>query len=71
MTGDPKISLQAISGIRDSSTMQLLAEVSGVTILLLVYSGSTHNFMREGLIPRLGLEKTKAASLCGKWGTCT
>ncbi|KAL4366769.1 hypothetical protein GQ457_05G003480 [Hibiscus cannabinus] len=51
-----EVSLHAISGTRNSSTMQLIAKVSGVTLLVLVDSGSTHNFLREGLTPKLGLK---------------
>ncbi|KAL4324350.1 hypothetical protein GQ457_11G020520 [Hibiscus cannabinus] len=51
-----EVSLHAISGTRNSSTMKLIAKVSGVTLLVLVDSGSTHNFLREGLTPKLGLK---------------
>ncbi|KAJ1420430.1 FAR1 DNA-binding domain [Sesbania bispinosa] len=57
------ISLHAISGVRESHTMQLLAKVLGVDVLVLVDSGSTHNFLCEGLIPSLGLEVLKRLGL--------
>ncbi|KAJ1381359.1 Retrotransposon gag domain [Sesbania bispinosa] len=60
---DMAISLHAISGVRESHTMQLQAKVSGVNVLVLVDSGSTHNFLHEGLIPSLGLEVLKRSGL--------
>ncbi|KAJ1400267.1 Retrotransposon gag domain [Sesbania bispinosa] len=60
---DMAISLHAISGVRESHTMQLRAKVSGVNVLVLVDSGNTHNFLREGLIPSLGLEVLKRSGL--------
>ncbi|PPS12418.1 hypothetical protein GOBAR_AA08225 [Gossypium barbadense] len=69
---DLEISLHAIRGTWNSSTIQLTAKVSGKTVLVLVNSGSTHNFLREGLVPRLGLKIQKkiwATSMCGKWRT--
>ncbi|TYH96295.1 hypothetical protein ES332_A12G167400v1 [Gossypium tomentosum] len=61
---DLEISLHAIRGTCNSSTMQLPAKVSGKTVLVFVDSGSTHNFLREGLVPRLGLKiQKKSGSL--------
>ncbi|KAK1368025.1 hypothetical protein POM88_034117 [Heracleum sosnowskyi] len=60
---DLEISLNAISGTRNSPTMQLLAQIRGVTVSVLVDSGSTHNFLREGLLPSLGLEFLKRPGL--------
>ncbi|KAG8489288.1 hypothetical protein CXB51_017334 [Gossypium anomalum] len=60
---DLEIFLHAIGGTCNSSTMQLTAKVSGKTVLVLVDSGSTHNFLREGLVPRLGLKIQKKSGL--------
>ncbi|XP_016665517.2 uncharacterized protein [Gossypium hirsutum] len=60
---DLEISLHAIRGTCNSSTMQLTTKMSGKTVLVLVDSGSTHNFLREGLVPRLGLKKQKKSGL--------
>lgn len=46
-TINPQISLNVINGNYDSCTTKLLATVTGVTISVLVYSGSTHSFIRE------------------------
>ncbi|KAG8481367.1 hypothetical protein CXB51_026117 [Gossypium anomalum] len=43
--------------------MQLTAKVSGKTVLVLVDSGNTHNFLCEGLVPRLGLKIQKKSGL--------
>ncbi|KAL8153145.1 hypothetical protein V2J09_010905 [Rumex salicifolius] len=58
-----EISLNTISGNHSSSTMQLLARVSGIEVSVLVDSGSTHNFLREGLVPSLGLQVCKQPGL--------
>lgn len=50
-----EISLHALTGIRASHTMQLQVQVAGQTLLALVDSGSTHNFIAEGTARRLGL----------------
>jgi hypothetical protein len=62
-TADPQISLHDINGNHDSCTMKLLAKVAGTTVSVLVDSGSTHNFIREDLIPRLGLNVWKKSGL--------
>ena len=62
-TEDLEISLNAISGTCNSPTMQLLAKVLGVTVLVLIDSDSTYNFLREGLISSLGLEVRKKPGL--------
>ncbi|PPS18151.1 hypothetical protein GOBAR_AA02408 [Gossypium barbadense] len=60
---DLEISLHAIRGTCNSSTMQLPAKVSGKIVLVLVDSGNTHNFLCEGLVPRLGLKIQKKRGL--------
>ncbi|KAG6482283.1 hypothetical protein ZIOFF_058914 [Zingiber officinale] len=52
----PEISLHAISRVRNSQTMQLLAVSHRIPVSVLVDSGSTHNFVREGLVPDLKVE---------------
>ena len=52
---NPEISLRAISGLRSSRTMQLQAKIADCPVWVLIDSGSTHNFIRSGMIPRLGI----------------
>ncbi|KAG6490402.1 hypothetical protein ZIOFF_051698 [Zingiber officinale] len=59
----PEISLHAISGVRNSQTMQLLAASHGIPVSILVDSGSTHNFVREGLVLNLKVEIQKRPNL--------
>ncbi|KAL1086985.1 hypothetical protein V6Z11_D08G152200 [Gossypium hirsutum] len=60
---DLEISLHAISKTCNSFTMKMIAKVSGKTMLELVDSGSTHNFIREGLMPRFRLKIWKKSRL--------
>ncbi|KAL1172100.1 hypothetical protein V6Z11_A05G326500 [Gossypium hirsutum] len=65
---DLEISLHAIRGTCNSSTMQLPAKVSGKTVLVLVDSGSTQLSTRRSSA-KIGTENTKekgVASMCGK-----
>lgn len=50
-----KISLHALTGIQASRTMQLQVNIAGHTVLALVDSGSTHNFIAKGTAHRLGV----------------
>lgn len=50
-----EISLHAITGIRNSQTMQLHVLVNRHPMLGLVDSGSTHNFISESTSIRFGL----------------
>lgn len=50
-----EISLHALTGIRSNRTMQLQVQIAGQTVLALVDSGSTHNFIAEGTARNLGL----------------
>ncbi|XP_065852143.1 uncharacterized protein [Euphorbia lathyris] len=55
---EPEISLHAITGIRNSQTMQLQAHVAGPPMLILVDSGSTHNFVNKQVALHLKLPVT-------------
>ncbi|WCJ37220.1 hypothetical protein M5689_018372 [Euphorbia peplus] len=55
---EPEISLHAITGIQNSQTMQLKAQVAGQTMLILVDSGSIHNFVNKQDALQLGLPMT-------------
>jgi hypothetical protein len=46
-TDEPHISVHAITGIRLSETMQVRVRLGGQSLLALVDSGSTHNFLGE------------------------
>lgn len=52
----PEISLHAITGIKNSQTMQLQILVNRHPMLGLVDSGSTHNFISESTAIRFGLK---------------
>ena len=42
---EPQISLHAIAGVCTSETMQVRIRIGGVSLLALLDSGSTHNFI--------------------------
>ena len=46
-TDEPQISVHAITGIRTSETMQVCIQLGGISLLTLLDSGSTHNFVVE------------------------
>ena len=52
---DPQISLHAISGVRTSETMQMHITLGGVSLLALIDSRSTHNFIAEEAAARATL----------------
>ncbi|XP_066359602.1 uncharacterized protein [Miscanthus floridulus] len=45
--GEPQISLHAIAGVCTSETMQMRITMGGTSLLALIDSGSTHNFIAE------------------------
>jgi hypothetical protein len=45
------ISLHAFTGIDVANTMKLQVRIKGMTLVTLVDTGSTHNFLKEGLPP--------------------
>ena len=54
-TEAPRISLNAITGIRTATTMQLYVQVGNTQLVALLDSGSTHNFVRADITRRIGL----------------
>ena len=54
-TEAPRISLNAITGIRTATTMQLYVQVGTTQLVALLDSGSTHNFVRADITRRIGL----------------
>lgn len=68
--GKPEISLAALTGIqpRSGHTMQLQVEIGSSSLIALLDSGSTHNFIAEDVVvtygvsmrPRSGLNVTVA-----------
>jgi hypothetical protein len=60
------ISLHAFTGIDVANTMKLQVRIKGMTLVTLVDTGSTHNFLKEGLPPQLGLSVTPREGLSVK-----
>jgi hypothetical protein len=54
----PVISLAAIAGIRTEDTMQVYVQIGNEQFIALLDSGSTHNFVREDVARRVGLQFT-------------
>jgi hypothetical protein len=52
---DILISMNAITGVRSSSTLQLQTTIQGAAATALVNSGSTHSFITESVARRIGL----------------
>lgn len=50
-----QISLHAITGVSTGRTMKLRVSVQGVLLTALVDSGSTHNFLADGVAERIGV----------------
>jgi hypothetical protein len=60
------ISLHALIGIDIANTMKLQVRIKGTTLVMLVDTGSTHTFIKEGLLPQLGLSVTPREGLTVK-----
>lgn len=60
---DPHISVHAITGIRTGETMQLDISLGGASLLALLDSGSTHNFLAEGVATRCSLQLSASGKL--------
>jgi hypothetical protein len=52
---NPLISLFAMAGVRTSETMQVRIQLGGASLLALLDSGSTHNFVSEEAAARTSL----------------
>ena len=50
----PTISLHALLGLEDSQTMRLKGRIKQLSMMLLVDSESTHNFIDQSIVKRLG-----------------
>ncbi|KAF2308250.1 hypothetical protein GH714_038636 [Hevea brasiliensis] len=53
--GEPEISLHAVNNMQHSQTMQLQALIGNYSLTVLVYSGSTNNFISAAAVTRLGI----------------
>lgn len=51
----PVISLHALTGMQGHNTMRVTARVGSLLAIILVDSGSTHNFINARLVSRLSL----------------
>jgi hypothetical protein len=56
---EPEISLNAITGTPNEKTMRLLGILRGQQVIILIDSSSTHNFVDEHVVKRMGLSSTK------------
>lgn len=52
---EPSISINTITGIQSSSTLQLATVVHAIGLIALVHSGSSHSFIAENTAARTGL----------------
>uniref|UniRef100_A0A2C9UQL6 Ty3 transposon capsid-like protein domain-containing protein n=1 Tax=Manihot esculenta TaxID=3983 RepID=A0A2C9UQL6_MANES len=59
----PAISLHAIAGFEGPKTMQLIGKVLGLDGVILVDSGSTHNFVSERYARKAGLEPSMRSKM--------
>jgi hypothetical protein len=60
------ISLHALTSIDVANTMKLHIRIKGKALVALVDTGSTHTFIKESLLPQLGLEVTPREGLTVK-----
>jgi hypothetical protein len=60
---EPNISVHAIAGIRVNETMQVRLNLGGVSLLALLDSGSTHNFISEEAALRAALPLTPGGTV--------
>ena len=65
--GEPQISLHAIAGVRTSETMQMRLTMGGTSLLALIDSGSTHNFIAEEAAARASLPTLTQANFGSQW----
>jgi hypothetical protein len=71
----PCFSLQAVAGVPMAGTMQITVALSVVSLVALLDSGSTHNFISEEAARRSGLplrQRPRLTALVanGEWVTC-
>ena len=67
----PVISLHALLGTGDSQTMRLQGKIKTFTVVILVDSGSTHNFINQGVVKR-GASYTDykwTQCVCSQWSS--
>jgi hypothetical protein len=60
------VSLHALTGLTGTNMMQLLLDIVGTPLRALVDSGSTHTFIHEAVVHRLGLAVTLRPGLSVK-----
>jgi hypothetical protein len=60
------ISLHTLTSIDVANTMKLHIRIKGKALVALVDTGSTHTFIKESLLPQLGLEVTPREGLTVK-----
>jgi hypothetical protein len=68
---DITISVNAVTGIRTSSTLQLRATIGGAIMIALIDSGSTHSFISDASVHRIGLKPVPRPGLSVQSPTAT
>jgi len=58
----PEISLNALTGVSNPQTMRVRGRCKGGWVVMLVDTGSTHNFLSTGMARKMGLQAREAES---------
>jgi hypothetical protein len=70
-TDEPQISIHMITGIRTSVMMQVCIQLGGISLLTLLDSGSTHNFVVEEAASHTSLQLRIGANCRLRWQMAT
>lgn len=65
----PEISLNSVVGITSPKTFKLKGEVNGVTVVVMIDPGATHNFVASQVIQELGIDCNDSQSFGVSLGT--
>jgi hypothetical protein len=70
-TYEPQISIHMITGIRANVMMQVCIQLGGISLLTLLDSGSTHNFVVEEAASHTSLQLRIRANCRLRWQMAT